>query len=672
MTHVDEGERQQQREQHQQVDPRRSELFQSDDVMARPYSGYSLEDEDRERCRRSTSNSSFENLVGQQMSLIREMFQMVNSQNAHMRDQINIRNRYNVVPEKFAGTSSFHSFMVQFENCCELNHWEEHEKFWMLKNSLTGDAAAILWDFGSDRQRSYSELVKRLKARYGFEGQSESFRLQLRMRRQQYGETLSYLEQDIRKLITLGYPGETSIILESIARDAFIAALSDRDLALQVLAQGPETLEEAYQTATRLKSYKDLIYANEQHSSVPSKIDIEICAIRKKEETDSELRQMKDEMKEMVQAIQEIVDVMTRFSEDIEQIKYQLEERSIDVHTSRHEDCHADKARPYANTIVCFRCNQKGHKRFKCPEKNRDHTSDQRKRRKSGLLNNSKKEVKTRAVKIPPQSEVSVALEEFLDSFETLFGGEGDDEHKVIPEKVLAHRVSDPSALGSSHTETMLGRECGAFSDLVLGSSKDPDTVSSDRYYRTEARRTVHEQSSVDKEIEMCNRNSNTFNDKRPRGGFKRLGKFNDSVSICSSLSRCKKLNQKAWRMQAPIPRPCVHCSMVIGSRALMRRHIQAVHQDLLLTARNSRQDSERKVVSIDEDEIDARPPESVRPTRDVPNDHPAELTFSSRGRPPESAKPTQNKVRFAELLETMEMYAQPEMEPREVEEDVR
>ena len=563
VTHVDEGERQQQREQHQQVDPRRRmtgiELFQSDDVMARPYSGYSLEDEDRERCRRCTSNLNVKNLVGQQMSLIREMFQMVNIQNAHMRDQMNIRNRYNVVPEKFAGTSSFHSFMVQFENCCEVNHWEEHEKFWMLKNSLTSDAAAILWDFGSDGQRSYSELMKRLKVRYGFEGQSESFRLQLRMRRQQYGETLSCLEQDIRKLITLGYPGETSIILESIARDAFIEALSDRDLALQVLAKGPETLEEAYQTATRLKSYKDLIYANEHHKSLPSKCDVGIGAIRKEEETDSELRQIKDEMKEMVQAIQEIVKIMTRFSEDIGKLKYQLEERTIDVPPSRHKDCHADKARPYINTIVCFRCNQKGHKKFNCPGKNSDHTSNQGKRCKSGLLNNSKEKVKTRTVKIPPQSKVSVALEEFLDSFEALFGGEGDDEHEGIPGKVLAHRVSDP------------------------------DAVSSDRYYRTEARRTVPEQSAIDKEIKTLNKNSNTLNDIRPRGGFKRRDKFKDSVSTCSSLSRCKKSKQKARRMQAPIPRSCVHCSMVIGSRALMRRHIQAVHQDILLTGRSSR-----------------------------------------------------------------------------------
>ena len=136
----------------------------------------------------------------------------------------------------------------------------------MLRSSLTGNAAAILWDLGADKLCIYKELVELLKARYGSEGQAESFRMQLRARRHYVeGEILSSLVQDIRKLITLFYPGKVSEIVEAIARDAFIEALSDRDLALQVLAKEPETLEKAYQTATKLQSYKDLVYSSDLH-----------------------------------------------------------------------------------------------------------------------------------------------------------------------------------------------------------------------------------------------------------------------------------------------------------------------------------------------------------------------------------------------------------------------
>ena len=121
------------------------------------------------------------------------------------------------------------------------------------------------------------------------------FRMQLKVRKQQEGETLNSLEQDIRKLIVLAYPGETSNILELIARDAFIDAICDRDLALQVLAAGPETLESAYQVASKLKFHNDLIHSTEPHKILTSKSDV----IPREEAADSEQRLMRKEVKEM-------------------------------------------------------------------------------------------------------------------------------------------------------------------------------------------------------------------------------------------------------------------------------------------------------------------------------------------------------------------------------------
>jgi hypothetical protein len=53
---------------------------------------------------------------------------------------------------------------------------------------------------------------------------------------------------------------------------------------------------------------------------------------------------------------------------------------------------------------------------------------------------------------------------------------------------------------------------------------------------------------------------------------------------------------------------------MVIGSRALMRRHIQEEHQDILLMKKRTRQDPGTNS-SADEFEPDVRPPESAKPT---------------------------------------------------------
>ena len=321
--------------------------------------------------------------------------------------------------------------------------------------------------------------MERLKVRYGFKGQSESFRLQLRARRQQQGETLSSLEQDIRKLIALAYPGEASDIIESIARDAFIGALCDRDLALQVLAKEPETLERAYQVASKLKSYSDLIHAEEQHMSSTSKM----CGLQREEETDSELRQIKEEMREMVQAIQGISKQVTRISEDVEKMKCPSDGRNREIGISKNGDFQTDKFRTYTNSIVCFQCNQRGHKRFECPVGNSDHTFETRKRRESRSFRRSGR---TRTVKIPPRSEVGAALEEFLDDFEEQFGEEarGGQEAEETPGKATAYLMSEPSVPGSSQNEIRLEGECGVPSDLAVGNPQDPDTVSSYSYER--------------------------------------------------------------------------------------------------------------------------------------------------------------------------------------------
>ena len=297
--------------------------------------------------RRTPHTNISDGFLEQQMNLMREMFQMVSVQNAHMRDQINTRNRQRIIPEKFNGTTSFYSFMAQFENCCELNRWEEQEKLLMLKSSLTGNAAAILWDLGADRQCTYEELVVLLKARYGSEGQAESFRMQLRARKQRIGETLSSLVQDIRKLITLSYPGKTSEIVESIARDAFIEALSDRDLALQVLAKEPETLEKAYQTATKLQSYKDLVYSHEPFKSTISSFEKKSSAIQNEVKVESQSKQSRDDMKEMTQAIQEMSKKILQFGEELEQMKH-LPKSKVDTNQSmRVEDNVTSETKPY-------------------------------------------------------------------------------------------------------------------------------------------------------------------------------------------------------------------------------------------------------------------------------------------------------------------------------------
>ena len=160
-------------------------------------------------------------------------------------------------PGKFDGTVSIDTFLIQFETTSEYNKWSDTEKCANLK-CLTGHAGQILREMGDPSGITYTELVEKLKARYGSAGQKEMFISQLRSRRRKQCESLAELHRDIRRLMAMAYPNTAgSDLNEEIAKSHFIAALGDRDLELKVKERDPPTLDAAFSLAVRLEACLD-------------------------------------------------------------------------------------------------------------------------------------------------------------------------------------------------------------------------------------------------------------------------------------------------------------------------------------------------------------------------------------------------------------------------------
>ena len=156
-------------------------------------------------------------------------------------------------PDKFDGKGSFESFLNSFENCARYNRWEEEDRIAHLRWSLTGMAAQLLWD---SEGSSYGQLVDRLRSRFGGTGMEEKFQCELRCRRRNRGESIRELAHDIRRLMTLAYPGERSSLAEHIARDAFLAALDDAEFELRIREREPLDLETAVRYAQRYEVFR--------------------------------------------------------------------------------------------------------------------------------------------------------------------------------------------------------------------------------------------------------------------------------------------------------------------------------------------------------------------------------------------------------------------------------
>ena len=147
-------------------------------------------------------------------------------------------------PDKFSGSGSVETFLAQLDICAEYNDWTSVDKAAHLKCCLTGVAGQLIWDSGQPDMLTFEELSEKLRRRFGSQDQQEKFQAELGARRRRRGESLAELYQDIRRLMTMAYPGEgTSSLCEQIAKDHFISALADRSLELKVREREPRDLD---------------------------------------------------------------------------------------------------------------------------------------------------------------------------------------------------------------------------------------------------------------------------------------------------------------------------------------------------------------------------------------------------------------------------------------------
>ena len=159
-------------------------------------------------------------------------------------------------PGTYDGSASLDTFLVQFRTCARHNDWSNQDRRDFLMNSLRGEPAQLIWDSGSPEDLTYDQLEERLRARFGSTGMTEKFRAELQALRQQRDETLSHLHSQVCRLMALAYPGTTDSSLRAvIARDYFLAALKDRQLALKIREREPADLDAAYRLAVRQEAY---------------------------------------------------------------------------------------------------------------------------------------------------------------------------------------------------------------------------------------------------------------------------------------------------------------------------------------------------------------------------------------------------------------------------------
>ena len=221
---------------------------------------------------------------------------------------------------QYGGTSSWPNYLIQFEMVAELNGWDDYTMAMYVATSLRGTAQSVLGDLDDHDRRDYGSLIACLNQRFGPENQTEMFRAVLHNRTRQPRETLPDLAHEIRELVRLAYPTGERTIVETIALEHFIDALSDPDTKWRIQQTRPQTLNQAVRIAVEIEAFQA---ANKQKSTKKA-----VRAVT-----------FKDSTTESNHEIEEVVNRMQRLmTEGLKALERQVNELKSDRHSPQNDD----------------------------------------------------------------------------------------------------------------------------------------------------------------------------------------------------------------------------------------------------------------------------------------------------------------------------------------------
>ena len=160
-----------------------------------------------------------------------------------------------VLPETYCGTANWDEWESQFENVAAVNGWSEEDKLKWLKVRLSGRAQTAFRRLPAASRANFSEALKALRLRFEPPSRKTRYQAELQHRRKKKDENWADLADDLRMIAEKAYPNLEDEAKETLALQAYLAQLSDPQVAFGVKQKTPKDLDEAVTATIELESY---------------------------------------------------------------------------------------------------------------------------------------------------------------------------------------------------------------------------------------------------------------------------------------------------------------------------------------------------------------------------------------------------------------------------------
>ena len=162
--------------------------------------------------------------------------------------------RLRVRPMAYDGKIPFSAFLIQYEQICAMNCFDDAEKASFLVASLTGPALNALSHLQPSEQSSYSSLVAALNSRFDDGRASEMAKVRLDACKQGKSDSISTFACALEDLFRVAYPQATAEARDMMLKDRFLSSIYSAELRKQTRLLRPTTFNSAVSCALEVEA----------------------------------------------------------------------------------------------------------------------------------------------------------------------------------------------------------------------------------------------------------------------------------------------------------------------------------------------------------------------------------------------------------------------------------